>query len=62
MEEMVQHLLMRTAVSWNTVISACEKGVQWDGDPGLLQERPAQLVLKIIALASDSFCWGAQLG
>ena len=38
MEEMVQHLLMRTVVSWNTVISTCEKGVQWDGDLGLLQE------------------------
>ena len=38
MEEMVQHLLMRTVVSWNTVIITCEKGVQWDGDLGLLQE------------------------
>ena len=38
MEEMVQHLLTRTAVSWNRVISAREKGVQWDGDLGLLQE------------------------
>ena len=38
MEEMVQHLLTRTVVSWNTVISTCEKGVQWYGDLGLLQE------------------------
>ena len=38
MEEMVQHLLTRIVVSWNTVISTCEKGVQWDGDLGLLQE------------------------
>ena len=34
----MQHLLTRTAVSWNTVISICEKGVQWDSDLGLLQE------------------------
>ena len=38
MEEMVQHLLMRTVVSWNTVISTCEKGVQWESTLSLLQE------------------------
>ena len=33
-----EHLLTRTVVSWNTMISTCEKGMQWDSDLGLLQE------------------------
>ena len=41
---MVYQLLTPDGVSWSAAISACEKGKQWEGALGLLQEMVHQLL------------------
>ena len=36
-------MLTLDVVSWNAVISACDKGSQWEGDLELLQRMASQL-------------------
>ena len=38
MQEIVCQVLMRSVVSYNATVSACEKGKQWEGALTLLQE------------------------
>ena len=42
--EMVHQSLTPNVVSWSAAISACEKGKQWEGALGLLQEMVRQLL------------------
>ena len=44
LQEMVHQLLTPNVVSWSAAVSACEKGMQWEGALGLLQEMPHQLL------------------
>ena len=41
---MVDQLLTPDVVSWSGAVSACEKGKQWEGALGLLQELVHQLL------------------
>ena len=40
----MQQLLTPNVVSWNAAMSACEKGKQWGGALGLLQDMVHQLL------------------
>ena len=44
MLEMVHQLLTPNVVSWSAAIGACEKGKQWEGALGLLQEMVRHLL------------------
>ena len=44
LQEMVHWLLTPDVMCWSAAISACEKGKQWEGALGLLQEMVHQLV------------------
>ncbi len=44
LQEMVHQLLTPNLVSCNAAISACEKGNQWEGALGLLQQMVYQLL------------------
>ena len=48
-------MLMPNVVSWSAAISACEKGEQWEGALGLLQEMVHQL------LTPDVVSWSAAI-
>ena len=41
---MAYHLLTPSVVSWNAAVSACDKGVLWEGALGLLQEIMLQML------------------
>ena len=55
LHEMVNKLLTPNVARWNTPISACEKGEQWEVALGLLLEMVNQL------LTPDVVSWNAAI-